>query len=259
MIGISVVIITHNEEQNISNCIKSVENIADEIIVVDSYSNDNTIQIAKNLGAKVILHPFNGFGEQKCFAAKQATNDWILSLDADEVISPELEKSILDTKKQQPLFDAYNVSIFTNYCGKWIKHCGWFPQKKIRFWNRNKGEITKSIVHEGLVMHDKGNRVGSLKGNLLHYSYKTISDHIHKIEYYTELAAQKEAAEGNNISLLKLWIGPKWKFFYHYILRMGFLDGYYGYVISKNAAFGGLIKYAKIRQLTRARKQKKLF
>ena len=244
---ISAVIITRNEEKNIGRCIHSLEGIADEVIVVDNDSTDNTMEIARGLGAKVMSHEFSGFGEQKHFAQSQACNDWILSVDADEEVSPELAKSILAVK-QDPKFDAYKINILTNYCGKWIKHSGWYPSYKIRLWNRNKGSISQEKVHEEWFLQDKNGSLGQLNGNMYHYSYNTISEHIRKIELYSEIGAHSDAAKGKKVSLLKLWFIPKWLFFSRFILRAGFLDGYYGYLICKSAAFYAYVKYAKTRQ-----------
>jgi glycosyltransferase involved in cell wall biosynthesis len=243
---ISLVIITYNEEGNIARCLESVKDVVDEIVLIDSYSNDKTVTIAQSYGAKVFYHKFNDFGEQKSFAIKQASYDWVLSIDADEVLTPELRGSILKVKAE-PHYDGYNVNILTNYCGQWIKHCGWYPQPKLRFFNKNKSKFNTNKVHEGIIMDDSRAKIGLLDGNLLHYSYKTISDHTKKIELYSELAAVNAIDKGERISFIKILFGPPWKFFYHYILRRGFLDGYIGYVICKNIAYSGFIKYIKIK------------
>lgn len=250
MIQVSAVIITYNEELNIARCIESLQRVADEVIVVDSYSTDNTAVIAAGLNAKVISYKFDGYGEQKDFAQNQATFNWILSIDADEVISPELENNILKVK-QEPKYDAYKVNILTNYCGKWIKHCGWYPQPKIRLWNRTKGIMSADKVHEEWHLFDKHATIGHLTGDLLHYSYATISDHIRKIEHYSEIKAQIDVEKGKKVPLLKLWFAPKWEFFLDFVLRKGFMDGYYGYLICRNSAFYTYVKYAKIRQYSR--------
>ncbi len=246
MIKISAVIITYNEEKNIAICIDSIRKVVDEIILVDSYSTDNTVTIAQNLGAKIYYKKFMGFGDQKAFAIELATNEWILSIDADEILSPELQQSIL-AAKEHPEFDGYSFNILTNYCGKWIKHCGWYPQPKLRFLNKTKGSINHNKVHEGFEMHSNKSHIGFLKGDLLHHSYNTISEHSRKIQLYTELAAKYNAEKGVSISVLKIIFGPRWNFFYHYIIRLGFLDGYWGYVLCKNISYESFIKYTKIR------------
>ncbi|MFI5195832.1 MAG: glycosyltransferase family 2 protein [Chitinophagales bacterium] len=246
MIMISAVIITLNEELNIARCIESIKNIADEIILVDSYSDDKTVSIAQMYGAKVFYHEFKGFGNQKAYAIDQAGYDWVLSIDADEVLSPELHASILK-EKTQPRYDAYNINILPNYCGKWIRHCGWYPQPKLRFFNKHKCTVNLNKVHECILMNDKKAKIGFLDGNILHYSYKSISDHIRKIDLYSELAARNAVENGEKILLIKILFSPPWKFIYNFILRVGFLDGYMGYVICKNIAYAAFIKYIKIR------------
>jgi glycosyltransferase involved in cell wall biosynthesis len=243
---ISAVIITYNEEGNIARCLESVKDISDEIVVVDSYSTDRTASIAQGFGAKVFFRTFRDFGDQKAFAIECAANDWVLSIDADEELSPEVQASIRK-EKEAPRFDAYNVNILANYCGQWIRHCGWYPQPKLRLFDKNKCHISQTMVHESIMMNDRRSRIGFLEGNILHYSYKTISDHTKKIEFYSELAARNAIDKGEKIMLVKILFGPTWKFIYNFILRGGFLDGYLGYVICKNIAYAGFIKYVKIK------------
>ena len=250
MIRISSVIITYNEEQNIEACIQSLKSVSDEIIVLDSYSDDKTVEIAESLGAKIFYKKFAGFGDQKAYAVEQATHEWILSIDADEILTPELQQSILSVK-ENPKYDGYCMNILTNYCGKWIRHCGWYPQPKLRLLKRTKGSINRNKVHEGFTMNCTKSRVGGLKGDLLHHSYNTISDHSRKIQLYTELSAKNAVEKGLSISLLKIIFGPRWTFFYHYIIRQGFMDGYWGYVLCKNISYESFIKYTKIRLYTR--------
>ena len=242
---ISVVIITYNEERNIERCIRSVLNISDEIIVVDSFSEDNTVAIARSLGAKVIQHAFEGYGAQKKFAINQAGNDWILQLDADESISPELEKSILSINDADT-HSAYTVNVLTNYCGKWIKHCGWYPNPKIRLMDRRKGCMSADSVHEKRIPNEVNAKIRHLKPDLLHYSYYTISDHIQKIHHYSEISARADVARGKRCSMLKVFFAPKWFFMIQYIFARGFLDGYFGYIICKNSSFYVYLKYTKI-------------
>ena len=254
MIKISSVIITYNEEQNIARCINSLKNVVDEIIVVDSYSNDDTVAIAERMGAHVFYKKFTGFGDQKAFAIEQASNDWVLSIDADEVLTPELQQEILDMK-QAPKYDGYSLKILTNYCGKWIRHCGWYPQSKLRLLNKTKGSVNRNKVHEGFAMNDPETQIHCLNGDLLHFSYKSISEHSRKIQLYTELAARNAAEKGVTISLAKVLLGPKWTFFYHYILRKGFMDGYWGYVLCRNMSYESFIKYIKIKLYSRELKK----
>ncbi len=235
---------------NIARCIEALRPVVDEIIVVDSYSNDKTVEIAKSLGATVFYKKFGGFGDQKAYAVAQAANDWILSVDADEILSPELQKSILEVKNN-PQYKGYYINILTNYCGKWIKHCGWYPNNKLRFLNKHEGVINTNKVHEGFHMNNNQEPIGRLKGDLLHYSYNTISDHNRKIQLYTELSAKNSVEKGRSISLFKVIFAPRWIFLYHYIIRGGILDGYWGYILCKNISYESFIKYTKIRLYSR--------
>jgi len=254
MVSLSACIITYNEERNIARCIDAVKTVADEVIIVDSFSSDNTVAIAAQMGAKVFQRAFEGYGDQKFFAQQQATSDWVLSIDADEVVSPELAKSILEMKND-PRYPAYLVDILPNYCGHWIRHCGWYPQPKLRIWDRKRASMMHSKVHEGIELLEQGARTGRLKGDLLHYSYNTISDHLKKIEVYSEIGARADVARGKNCSLLKLLVAPKWQFFNDFVFRLGMLDGYWGYIVCRNNAFSSFVKYAKTRQFASLKKR----
>jgi glycosyltransferase involved in cell wall biosynthesis len=243
---ISAIIITYNEARNIARCIRALQDVADEIIVVDSFSDDDTVPIAESLGARAIRHRFEGYGEQKIAALAETQHDWILSIDADEELSTELRQSILEIKGRQE-HDAYSFNFLTNYCGRWIRHSGWYPNPKMRFWNKQHGHMTADKVHEGWVL-DPGTTTGFLKGDILHHSFPTISSHLKKIEQYSEFGARFDVARGKKVSLLKLLLAPKWTFISIFIFRAGFLDGYYGWVIAKNSAFAAFAKYLKIRQ-----------
>ena len=165
MIKLSSVIITLNEERNIGRCLDSLKGIADEIIVVDSGSTDRTEEICRSLGVKFIHHPFEGYTEQKNFAVGHCTFDYVLSLDADEALSEELKKSISAIKSKWNK-DGYSFNRFTNYCGKWIKHCGWYPDRKLRLFKKNKGSWLGNKLHERFVLNDSGNSEFS-KGDIL--------------------------------------------------------------------------------------------
>ncbi len=245
MVSISVVIITFNEERNLARCLESVKGIADEIVIVDSISTDKTAEIARRYGARVIDQPFMGYGEQKNFATQQATHDWILSLDADEELTPLLKNSLI-AMKNGPRHDVYEMPRLTNYCGQWIKHCGWYPDRQTRLYNRTKGKWQEKKVHEYWQLDNNGTK-GLLKGDLLHYSFSTINEHLKKIENYSELAARAAVAKGKNASLLKIAVSPRWHFISEYFFKLGFLDGFYGYIICRLSAYAAFIKYSKIR------------
>lgn len=246
MISLSVVIITYNEERNLARCLDSVKDIADEIIVVDSNSVDRTAVIAREYGAKVITNNFIGYGEQKNFATAQAANNWILSLDADEALTPELRNSILEIKKN-PAFSVYQMARLTNYCGKWIKHCGWYPDRQTRLYDRTMGKWEEPKVHEYWRLDNEKDPMGLLKGDLLHYSFRSINEHLKKIEKYSELAARESVENGKTATLLKIFFSPKWHFINEYIIQLGFLDGFYGYTICRLSVYATFLKYSKIR------------
>lgn len=249
---ISAVIICFNEEQNIGRCLQSLVGVVDEIIVVDDASTDQTCAIAATYGAKIIQHPFEGFAAQKNFATQCAQHQWVLSLDADEVLSDALKSSILQVK-QHADFDAYFVKRQTNFCGTFIKHGGWYPDKQCRLWDKSKGDW-QGVIHEKWRLFDSNKKYGILHGDLMHYSFNSIADYLRMTDRYTSLSAEEALAKGKNVSLVKLILGPSIKFIQDYIFKLGFLDGYAGFVAYKMAAYGAFVKYSKIRA---AFKQKK--
>lgn len=251
---LTVTIITLNEERNIERCILSVKSVADEILVVDSLSTDRTVKIAEQLGAKVILQPFLGHIEQKNFANEKATHDWVLAIDADEELSPELAASIAMVK-HNPKHRAYHYNRLNNYCGHWIKHSGWYPDRKIRLYNRNAGKWMGENPHDRWTLYDNSEQPGMLKGDLLHYSYDSIAAHLKKIERYSDIAARQKVNKGMDCSILKIWLGPKWKFFKDFFIRLGILDGYWGYIVCRMNAFEVMTKYAKTRQYARSKRE----
>lgn len=242
---LSAVIITYNEESNIGRCLQSLVGIADEIIIVDSASTDNTCSIAEQYGARIIQHPFAGFAAQKNLAAQAATHNWVLSLDADEVLSEELKSAILQVKSNAA-YDAYFLKRSTNFCGTFIRHGSWYPDKQCRLWDKTKGDW-QGTIHEKWRLFEPYKKYGTLSGDLLHYSFNSISDYLNMTERYTTLSAQEALQKGKNVSLLKLILGPKFKFIQDYIIRLGFLDGYAGYVAYRLAANMAFVKYSKIR------------
>ena len=246
---LSVVIITFNEERNIARCIASVKALADDIVVVDSYSTDKTKEIAESLGARVVLHEFAGHIEQKNWAVTQAKFPFILSLDADEALSEELGKSIADVKKKKQ-FDGYTMNRLTNYCGKWVHYCGWYPDKKLRLWDSIKGKWGGVNPHDKFEL-DKGSSIEHLKGDILHYSYYTHTDHINQVNKFTDISANALFGIGRKATFIKIYLSPLFKFIRDYILKMGFLDGRTGFIICRISAYAAFLKYSKLRQLNR--------
>lgn len=247
-----MVIITFNEELNIERCINSVKEITDDIVVIDSFSTDRTRDIAGLEGARVVLHEFIGHIEQKNWAVTQAKYPFILSLDADEALSNELKKSILEVKKNKTA-DGYTINRRTNYCGKWVKHCGWYPDKKLRLWNSAKGRWKGINPHDRYEM-EKGSIIVHLKGDILHYSYYTLSDHINQMNKFSEISAQEYYKLGRKSNIMKILFSPLIKFMKDYILNLGILDGYTGFVISRVSAHASFLKYMKLLQLYKTKK-----
>lgn len=249
-VKISAVIITFNEERNIGRCLDSLNEVGDEIVVVDSFSTDKTEEICNNKGARFIQNPFKGHIEQKNYAVSRANHDYILSLDADEALSEELKKSILHVKKNWN-YDRYSFNRLTNYCGKWIGYCGWYPDKKLKLWDRRKGSWGGVNSHDKVIM-DKNSSVNHLHGDLLHYSYYTIRQHISQINSFSNIAAQEAYKKGKKSNfVLDILLNPLFTFVKKYFIKLGILDGYYGFVISINSAFGKFLKYIKLRELNR--------
>ncbi len=253
MIKLSAVIITYNEERNIARCIESVKSFADEILVVDSNSTDNTVPIAESYNARIVKHAFLGYAGQRILTDNAAANDWVLMLDADEAVSEQLAESIIKIKNG-PDAIAYKFARLNNYNGKWIKHGTWYPDRKIRLYDRTKGTWKGGNVHEYWQAHDAGANIPIIKGDLLHNSFATIHDHVNKLNKYADIAAKDAVAKGRTASILNIWLSPKWSFITNYIIRLGFLDGYEGYVIAKLSAYSTFIKYSKIRQYSRQSK-----
>lgn len=246
---LSVVIITFNEEKNIERCLLSVKDIADEIVVVDSLSTDSTKSICREYNVRFIEQPFLGYVEQKNFAASMANFDLVLSLDADEALDDTLTNSIAEVKIN-PDKDGYFMNRVTNYCGKWIKHGAWYPDKKLRLWNRTKGTWAGINPHDCYQMKT-GSETGFLKGDILHFSYESIEAHVAQFNKFTSLSAIEMNKAGARATIFKIYFSPSINFFKGFFLRLGFLDGYYGTMICFFNAFATYTKYLKLRQLNK--------
>lgn len=240
---ISATIITRNEERNLPRAIESLR-CCDEILVVDSGSTDRTVEIAERYGARVIEANWRGYAGQKNYASDQARHDWVLSIDADEALSEDLEGEIWALKKNGPAFDAYTVPRMAQYLGKWILHSGWYPDRKIRLFDRRKARWVGDYVHESVF---SDGRVGALDGNLLHYTCQSLSEHMRTMNGYTTLAAEELVAHGKRVDYRHLLLGPPWTFFKTYIAQRGFLDGVEGLAIAYMASLYTFLKYAKAR------------
>jgi glycosyltransferase involved in cell wall biosynthesis len=248
---LSVVIITLNEEKNIATCIESVRQVANEIVVLDSYSTDKTIDIARKEGAVVYQQEFKGYGLQKNAALQHSSFDFVLSLDADEVLNSALVKAILYEKKF-PSADAYIMNRCNNYCGKFIRHGSWYPDKKIRLFNKRIGKWSNDLVHEKIEISSEA-KIKELKGDILHYSYLTIAEHIAQNNKFSTLSSESLFKKGRRTNIFKVIVNPVWAFFLSYFMRAGFVDGFYGFVIAVNISHLTFLKHAKLMMLQRSK------
>ncbi len=250
---ISCVIITNNEERNIGRCIKSIEGLVDEIIVIDSFSTDKTEEICKEYNVKFVQMPWKGYSFAKNYGNSLAVNPYILSVDADEALSEGLKNEILNLKTHSHLIkDAYYFNRLTNYCGTWIKHCGWYPDTKLRMWKKEKGEW-EGLIHEKVVLTE-GSSSARFKNDLLHFSYYTINEHIQQMNYFTDLMALDNYNKGIRPNFFKIVFSPVVKFIKSYFILAGFLDGNYGLTICILSGCATFLKYAKTIELYRKSK-----
>lgn len=248
--GISVLIITLNEERNIGRAIDSVLSLADEIIVLDSLSSDQTKNIvAKYQNVHFIERPWEGYSTSKNYLHKQANFSYIFSLDADEAPDELMQRSILK-EKEKGLNGVYQVNRLTNYCGKWIKHSGWYPDIKTRIFPSDSAKWNGAIVHEELVFNQSFVET-SLEGNLLHYSYYDYNDHRKRADRYSLLTAKKFHEQGKKAGILKPFLSGLTRFLSMYLFKLGFLDGKMGFKIAQISAQSNVLKYKELRRLNR--------
>ena len=250
---LSVVIITYNEEKNIGKCLNSIKDLADDIVVIDSFSTDSTEEIVKSFNGRFIKHEFEGHIQQKNWAITQAKYPHILSLDADEVLSARLKESVRHAKENWE-YDGYYFNRLTNYCGKWIKHTSWYPARKLRLWDSRKGKWGGMNPHDKFKLQ-KGSRRKFLKGDLYHYSYYSINEHIQQINKFSSIVAAAYFAENRRVSFFTIIFNPLWRLFRDFFIKLGFLDGFYGLVISANSAYETFLKYLKLKNLYREKRQ----
>ncbi|WP_022847497.1 MULTISPECIES: glycosyltransferase family 2 protein [unclassified Desulfurobacterium] len=242
MTTLSVSMIVKNGEKYLSDVLRSVEDLADEIIVVDSGSTDKTVEIAKSYGAKVVFRKFDNFINQKNYALSLCTKDWVLFLDDDEVVDEKLKREIELVKKQNSEYKGFYINRLTNYLGKWIKHA-WYPDWQLRLARRDSCRWEGDEVHETLKVNGK---TGYLKGNLLHYSYPDIETHLKKLNLYTTLYAKGTHKRGKRFSKTKLITSSIGAFIRRYFIKKGFLDGFEGFVVSVMSSYYTFLKYLKL-------------
>ena len=244
--SLSVILITKNEEANLKDCLESVS-FADEIIVVDSQSSDKTQEIARSFGAKLeITSDWPGFGPQKNRALNLATQDWVLSIDADERVTPELKQEILATMASANAADCYAIPRSSWYCGRFMKHSGWYPDYVNRLFKRGSAKFSDHLVHERLLPTGSS---GKLNNHFLHYSYRDFSQVLKKVDVYSSAAAQQAFKQGKKGGLGEALIHGFWAFFRTYVLRRGFLDGKHGLALAISNAATSYYKYLKLWQL----------
>ena len=253
MIKLTVAIITYNEEKNIGRCISSVQSIADEILVVDSFSTDKTEDICQDFGVRFIKNAFVGHIEQKNYALELSTHEYVLSLDADEALSPILLEEI---KKVKANFtsDGYRFNRLTNYCGHWVRHCGWYPDTKLRLIKKSRAMWKGVNPHDILQMNTEDDQVSFLNGDLHHYSYETITSHVNQTDKFTTIAALAAFKSNKKSSNFKIVSRPILKFARDYFLKLGILDGRYGFIICFINALSAMLKYSKLRDLELGKK-----
>ncbi len=242
---LSVAVITFNEEKNLARCLRSVQGIADEIVVVDSFSKDKTEEIAKEFGAVFIQNPFEGHIQQKNFVLTKVKGPLVLSLDADEALDEKLRESVLQVKGS-PAFGGYTMNRLTNYCGQWIKHCGWYPDTKMRLFQIGKARWEGLNPHDKLSFIDATEQAQHLKGDILHYSYYTVDEHYKQQEYFSTVGAKSYFERGKKASLLKVWFAGPIRFIRDYVFNLGFLDGKNGFTICKINGWSTRMKYKKL-------------
>jgi len=241
---LSVIIIAKNEEANIERCLRSVS-WADEIILVDSGSTDRTVGIASGMGARIFNPEWKGFGPAKQFALDQATGDWVLSIDADEEVSFTLKGEIRQLLESEPPCAGYCVPRKTQFLGKWILHSGWYPDYVLRLFRRSAGRFTSALVHEEV---EVTGMTGRLHNPLMHYSYPTLENYLHKMDQYSTLGAEDLYRAGKEFSPYCLMVKPLVSFLRKLVLQRGWRDGWEGFLIACLTSTGTLLKYAKLRQ-----------
>lgn len=242
---LSVTILTRNEGRNIEDCIASVRSFATQIVVLDNASTDDTVAKARAAGAEVhIVQDWPGFGPQKNRALALATQPWVLSLDADERVTPELQADIAHAVTNGT-HTGYRMPRLSQFLGHWVRHCGWYPDHVLRLFRRDAGRFSDNLVHERVIVDGE---IGTLSHHLLHYSYTEARQVEDKITRYASAGAKEMALRGKRVSAVKPWINGGWAFVRTYVLRRGFLDGATGAAIARMNARSAFLKYALLRR-----------
>jgi len=239
---VSALVITLNEAANIGACLESLS-WAKEIIVVDAQSSDDTVSQAKKITGKVFVRPWEGYAKAKAYALSQCTQEWVLWIDADERVTPELRDEIIVKLKANPPETGFYIPRLANFLGAWIRHGGWYPGYVLRLFRRDKASFNDQKVHEYVTVNGS---TGKLSNHLLHYTDPTLQHYLTKLNNYTSLAAEDLRHRGKKFNLLDLLFRPLWFFFRMYFLKAGFLDGMHGFVLTCFSAVHVTAKYAKL-------------
>ncbi len=251
--SLSVVVITKNEEKNIARCLESVK-WADEIIIIDSNSTDSTIDIARKYTNKILTIEWTGFGNAKREGVSEARFEWILSIDADEVITPLLKEEIIKVvstqveKKDNPNISGYYINRKTNFLGKWINHSNWYPDYVLRLFKKDEGNVNTATIHEAVIVDGA---TAYLKNDMHHFSYPTFELYLEKFNLYTTMGAEKAFQEKKKPNIADITVRPLASFLKHYIIKQGFRDGYEGFIISIFSSLSVFVKQIKLFQIYR--------
>ncbi len=243
---LSAIVITFNEESNIEECLRSIS-WADEIVVVDAMSQDRTCEIAKRFTSRVIEKKWEGYYQAWSYAIGAAKGEWVLAIAADERVTEDLKAEIQETLKN-PVFDGYLIPRKSFFLGKWIKHCGWYPDRTLRLFRREKSYVTNKLVHEGFRVRGK---IGLLRSHILHHTCPDLTTYLTKIDRYSSLKALELYQRGKRITPLELVFKPGARFLMMYLLRLGFLDGIEGFLLSVLSGFSVFLRYARLLELQR--------
>ena len=242
---LTAILIAYNEEVDLPRALASLDGVADEIILVDSGSTDRTCEVARSLGARVYTRKLEGLDEQKNYAASLSSNEWILCLDCDEVLSPELRASLQAWKQRTPDKNGYEFTQLSNYLGGWIRHSGWYPNFKLRLYRRDKGRFAGAL-HEAVQVQGP---VGRLDGLLFHYTIRSLEEHRAKLDALSTRAAEDLFARGRKSWRAAMILAPPWTFLQRLVFQLGLLDGRRGWLIAWASAKYIYAKYSKLGRL----------